>query len=88
VFDPCIWKQGGAYYALSGGTLPTGPAGRRRAAEFLFRSTDLKRWEYLHPFVENDLFTLNGDDGACPYFGSQGADPVAGVRAALAEEPY
>jgi beta-fructofuranosidase len=25
-------------------------------------------WEYLHPFVENDRFTLVGDDGACPYF--------------------
>ena len=68
VFDPCIWKQGGAYYALSGGTLPIGPAGRRRRADFLFRSKDLERWEYLHPFVEDDLFTLNGDDGACPYF--------------------
>ena len=37
-------------------------------ADFLFRSPDLAHWEYLHPFVEDDLFTLVGDDGACPYF--------------------
>jgi beta-fructofuranosidase len=68
VFDPCVWKQGDAYYALSGGTLPNEPTGRRRRADFLFRSTDLVNWDYLHPFVENDIFTLTGDDGACPYF--------------------
>lgn len=68
VFDPCIWKKDGTYYALSAGTLPKGPSGRRRRADFLFRSDDLAHWEYLHPFVEDDLFTLNGDDGACPYF--------------------
>ena len=52
VFDPCIWKKEGTYYALSAGTLPNGPAGRRRRADFLFRSQDLAHWEYLHPFVE------------------------------------
>ena len=68
VYDPCIWKKDGAYYSLSGGTLPTGPSGLRRRANFLFRSEDLETWEYLHPFVEDDLFSGNGDDGACPYF--------------------
>jgi len=68
VFDPCIWNKDGAYYALSGGTLPHEPSGKRRAADFLFRSPDLVTWEYLHPFVEGDAFTLIGDDGACPYF--------------------
>lgn len=68
VFDPCIWKKGDFYYALSGGTLPTGPGGAPRCADFLFRSDDLEHWEYLHPFVEGDQFTANGDDGACPYF--------------------
>ena len=38
------------------------------AADFLFRSEDLQHWEYLHPFTEDDRFTLVGDDGACPYF--------------------
>jgi len=68
VFDPCIWKKDGTYYALSGGTVPTGPGGTPRCADFLFRSDDLEHWEYLHPFVEGDQFTANGDDGACPYF--------------------
>jgi beta-fructofuranosidase len=67
VYDPCIWKKDGVYYSLSGGTLP-GPGGGRVRANFLFRSKDLAKWEYLHPFVEDDEFTLVGDDGACPYF--------------------
>ena len=68
VFDPCIWKKGEYYYSLSAGMLPDGPGGKRIAADFLFRSKDLASWEYLHPFTEDDRFTLVGDDGACPYF--------------------
>ncbi len=68
VFDPCIWQKEGVYYSLSGGTLLHEPSGKRRAADFLFKSHDLITWEYLHPFVEGDAFTLVGDDGACPYF--------------------
>jgi len=68
VFDPCIWKKDGMYYSLSAGTLPDGPGGKRIRANFLFRSKDLAHWEYLHPFVENDRYSLVGDDGACPYF--------------------
>jgi len=68
VFDPCIWRKGDAYYSLSAGTLPNGPAGKPLRADFLLRSEDLAKWEYLHPFVEDDRFTLVGDDGACPYF--------------------
>jgi len=67
VFDPCIWKKDGAYYSLSGGTL-RGPGGKPVRANFLFRSKDLATWEYLHPFAEDDRFSLVGDDGACPYF--------------------
>ena len=68
VFDPCIWKKGDDYYALSGGFLPHGPDNKPIRANFLFRSRDLARWDYLHPFVENDHYTVVGDDGACPYF--------------------
>ena len=68
VYDPCIWKEGEFYYSISGGTLPHGPSGRRTRAEFLFRSRDLVAWEYLHPFLEGDIFGLPGDDGGCPYF--------------------
>lgn len=68
VFDPCIWRKGDFYYSLSGGTLPHEPSGKRTRANFLLRSADLIHWDYLHPFVEGDRFTLVGDDGACPYF--------------------
>ena len=68
VFDPCIWKQEGRYYSLSAGTRPAGPGGKPIRANFLLRSDDLATWEYLHPFVEDDAYTLVGDDGACPYF--------------------
>jgi len=54
VFDPCIWKKGDVYYQLSTGSV--------------FRSQDLAHWEYLHWFVENDRYSLVGDDLACPYF--------------------
>jgi beta-fructofuranosidase len=68
VFDPCIWKNDSVYYALSAGRTPAGPAGKEVRADYLFRSKDLAKWEYLHEFVEDDRFTLIGDDGACPYF--------------------
>ena len=68
VFDPSIWKKGGYYYSLSAGRSETGPGGKPVRANHLFRSKDLAEWEYLHKFVEDDRFTLVGDDGACPYF--------------------
>lgn len=68
VFDPSIWKKDGVYYALSAGRKPQGAAGYPYATAYLFRSTDLKNWQYLHEFVEGDRFTLRGDDYACPYF--------------------
>jgi beta-fructofuranosidase len=68
VFDPCIWKKGKMYYSLSAGTLPKGPGGKRVRANFLWRSQDLVKWEYVHPFLENDHYGIVGDDGACPYF--------------------
>ena len=68
VFDPCIWKEGEFYYSLSGGYLPYKDSWKYKAADFLFKSEDLVNWEYLHPFVEGDIFTMPGDDGACPYF--------------------
>ena len=68
IFDPCIWKEGDTYYALTAGTLPEGPGGKRVRAEFLHRSADLAKWEYVHPFLEGDRYGMVGDDGACPYF--------------------
>jgi beta-fructofuranosidase len=64
-FDPCIWKEGSTYYALiSQGPMPK----NQRMSANLFKSEDLETWEYMHPFVEGDLFTQAGDDNACPYF--------------------
>jgi beta-fructofuranosidase len=68
VFDPCIWEKDSIYYSLSAGRLNEGPGGKPVRANFLFRSKDLAKWEYMHEFVEDDIFTLVGDDGACPYF--------------------
>lgn len=73
VFDPCIWKEGEFYYALTGGT-QTIPGGGKIRAEFLHQSKNLVDWEYIHPFLENDYFGLVGDDGACPYFWPIGKD--------------
>ncbi len=68
VFDPCIWRKDGTYYSLSAGSKPEGPAGKPVRADFLLRSDDLEHWEDVHFFVEDDRYTLVGDDGACPYF--------------------
>jgi beta-fructofuranosidase len=68
IFDPCIWKQGEYYYALTAGRKPIPESGRPVRAEFLHRSKDLATWEYLHTFLEGDHYGLVGDDGACPYF--------------------
>ena len=68
VFDPCIWSRDGVYYALAGGIIPCRPGGKHIAADYLFRSQNLEDWEYLHPFIDGDRFTVLGDDGACPYF--------------------
>ena len=68
VFDPSIWKSNGVYYSLSAGRAPHGPGGKQVPVGYLFRSKDLANWEYMHEFVENDRFTLIGDDYACPYF--------------------
>ena len=69
VFDPCIWKETEGYYALSGSYWGEGTIrGKSRMVEHLFFSQDLKRWTYLGPFIEGDVFTAPGEDGACPYF--------------------
>ncbi|MEI8042962.1 MAG: glycoside hydrolase family 32 protein [Verrucomicrobiota bacterium] len=68
IFDPCIWKQGDNYYALTAGTSEKGPGGKGVRAHFLHRSKDLAHWEYLHEFIDGYDFSRVGDDGACPYF--------------------
>ena len=60
---PCAWVEGDSYYALTGnsGTAPPDAA-------YLFTSTDLAHWEYLHPFYEGGRFTEWGEDCGCPDF--------------------
>jgi beta-fructofuranosidase len=68
IFDPCIWKGIDYYYSLCGGVEPNKHGKREHRADFLFRSKDLVHWEFLHNFIDGDLFGHVGDDGACPYF--------------------
>lgn len=68
VFDPSLWKQDDVYYALSAGRSDIGPGKKPVAETYLFRSLDLANWQYMHSFIEDDRFTLIGDDYACPYF--------------------
>ncbi|ADE39751.1 glycoside hydrolase family 32 protein [Candidatus Puniceispirillum marinum] len=68
IFDPCIWSEDGMYYSISAGIRLGAVEGAHRATNFLFRSEDLMNWEYVHEFIEGDIFTIDGDDGACPYF--------------------
>ena len=68
IYDPCIWKEDGTYYSLSGSVDYDSLGDRPVPAEFLFSSQDLVKWEFVHQFLENDRFTQVGDDGACPYF--------------------
>lgn len=66
--DPFLWYCDKLYYAILGGYSDSGPDGKRMFAEYLYRSPDLLRWEYLHPFIDADPYAFVGDDGACPYF--------------------
>ena len=68
VFDPCIWKEPEGYYALSGRYWDGSLFGDCRMVQHLFFSQDLSRWTYMGPFVEGDIFTEPGEDGAVPYF--------------------
>jgi beta-fructofuranosidase len=68
VYDPCIWKKDSVYYALLAGRVNEGPGNKPVPEAYLFRSLDLEHWQYMHSFVEDDRFTLIGDDYACPYF--------------------
>ena len=68
VFDPCIWKENGSYYSLSG----TFKNGERSldcmAVDHLFKSENLDEWDYLGPLIESGFFTEPGEDGAVPNF--------------------
>ncbi len=68
VFDPCIWKKDDKYYILSGRFTIDPVSGKRAREGFLFESSDLIHWTFLHPFLEHDNLSSHGVDLACPYF--------------------
>jgi beta-fructofuranosidase len=66
VFDPHAWVEGETTYAILGGKVK--PDDKRDTA-YLFRSTDLVRWEYLRQFYSPDpQWTGEEEDCACPDF--------------------
>ena len=67
----------GRYYMLTGNLLvlnkygrkPDSPADMQGDRLYLFRSDDLKEWEYVHSFYEsNRQWTDSSEDNMCPSF--------------------
>ncbi len=62
-WDPDAWIDGDFYYALSGGSPGSGKP------PTLFKSADLKSWDYLGLFLTNDMPDVRADeDISCPNF--------------------
>ncbi len=78
--DPSnIWKKGGLYYMQAGNLTLLDKYGRAPGSEQryrgdftdLYRSADLKNWEYVHRFYqrrEDNLWTDESEDDMCPSF--------------------
>ncbi|HUL14651.1 MAG TPA: GH32 C-terminal domain-containing protein [Terriglobales bacterium] len=68
--DPCLWRDGGVWY-MGIGSGQKGVGGR----VLLYRSYDLRQWEYLHPLASgkwNGMDSVNpvdsGEMWECPDF--------------------
>ena len=62
-WDPDAWIDGGNYYALSGGSPGSGKP------PTLFKSADLKSWDYLGLFLTKDMPDVQpNEDISCPNF--------------------
>ena len=66
--DPCIWKHQGKYYILSGKVKYHPGSSQRMRQGYLFTSNDLENWEYIGPFIHDDMNSLFTDDLSCPTF--------------------
>jgi beta-fructofuranosidase len=67
-WDPDAWLEGDRYYALSGGNPGSGKP------PTLFRSADLKSWDYLGLFLSREMPDVQKDeDISCPNFFKIGA---------------
>ncbi len=76
--DPCLWQEGKFWY-LGVGSGQTGLGGM----VLLFRSTDLRHWEYLHPLASGKKNTKltsdpvdSGEMWECPDFFALGKKHV------------
>ena len=62
-WDPDAWLDGDTYYALSGGRPGSGQPAT------LFKSADLKAWDYVGLFLANDMPDVGPkEDISCPNF--------------------
>ena len=60
---PCAWVEDGKYYALTGNSHGTPDIA------YLYTSSDMSHWEYLHPFYKGGFFTEGAyEDCGCPDF--------------------
>jgi sucrose-6-phosphate hydrolase SacC (GH32 family) len=67
VFDPCAWREQDGYYALIGNR--NRRSGYEGDCTSLFRSSDLRSWEYIGPFYRSRReWTDIIEDAACPDF--------------------
>ncbi|MBN2329653.1 MAG: glycoside hydrolase family 32 protein, partial [Candidatus Omnitrophica bacterium] len=86
--DPSnIWMKDGLYYMLTGNLLVLNKYGRKPDSPpdmqgdrlYLFKSSDLKQWEYMHPFYEsNRQWTESSEDNMCPSFLPLPSSPAGG----------
>ena len=58
----CGWVENDTYYGVTGNSINTPDMA------YLFSSTDMAHWTYLHPFYLGGKFTEWGEDCACPDF--------------------
>ena len=67
IFDPSGWKEGNTYYALIGNK--NYRPGYEGDSTSLFKSKDLKVWDYVGPFYKSDRkWTAEEEDCACSDF--------------------
>lgn len=76
--DPCLWKEADVWYMGIG----SGVA-KKGGCVLLYRSQDLRHWEYLHPLIDGNWNGASGSDPAdsgemweCPDFFSLGEKHV------------
>ena len=83
--DPFVWREAGVWYQLIGTSL------FGRGQVLLYRSADLKVWEYLHPFVPQEVRDGIDDIGRvweCPSFFPAGDKHVLIVSLYTGKVPY